>query len=71
MFCTKHDHTVSLIADNHSLTLFSPYLTASLSISYFTIGTHIKVSNTILSVRCSLLKNINCLSSIRKNKGTD
>jgi len=49
-FCTKHDHTASLIVDTPSLSSLSPYFrpTARLSISYFTIGTRIKVCNTIL-----------------------
>jgi len=35
------------IVDNPSLTSLSPYLAASTSISYFTIGTRIKVCNKV------------------------
>jgi len=44
-----------LCVDNPHLSSLSPYLAASPSISYFTIGTHIKVHKTTLSVGHSLL----------------
>ena len=54
----KHSKTLQLnylyktwpysVPDRQSLALLSPYLAASPSISYFTIGTYIKVRNVII-----------------------
>jgi len=64
-FCTKQVRTQSFTADKLPCTPFSPYLAASPSISYFTVGKWNKARRMGLSVCCSLLKNISCLSSIR------
>jgi len=52
-------------------TPFSPYLAASSSISYFTVGKWNKLRRMRLSVCCSFLKNLSCLSSIRYDTGRE